>query len=235
MKDLIPIQTDNDGIQTVNARDIHRYVESKQDFSHWIKDRIEKAGFIEGADFTIILSKSTGGRPMIEYHASLDMGKELGMLEQNDKGREIRQFFIEADKERRRQAVIMADFQTAILAKIESIIEKKFNKMIASDLTSLDVRKADETVHAMGYDKLSHGERVAVMSAIKKRATEPGEYVPMRYAELRDYLFRTFGVTAFVNLMKRDFKNIMLFIARYDYKSRQLTIETVMRHLTLAK
>ena len=81
--------------QTVNARELHAFLESKQEFSTWIKNRIDEYGFVENQDF-ITLSKNleNGGRT-IEYYITLDMAKELAMVERNDKGREARRYFIE--------------------------------------------------------------------------------------------------------------------------------------------
>ncbi|MFS1583842.1 MAG: antA/AntB antirepressor family protein, partial [Candidatus Arsenophonus phytopathogenicus] len=81
MSNLINIETKNVNgglIQTVNARDLHAFLESKQKFADWIKDRIQQYGFIESQDFIVILGKTpNGGRPAKEYHISLDMAKEL--------------------------------------------------------------------------------------------------------------------------------------------------------------
>ena len=71
--ELIKIE-EREGIKTVNARDLWVSLESKQDFSNWITARSE--GFIEGADFTIILLESSGGRPKKEYFIALDMAKK---------------------------------------------------------------------------------------------------------------------------------------------------------------
>ena len=84
--------------QTVNARELHAFLESKQEFTNWIKNRIDEYGFVECSDFLIILSKSTGGRPRTDYFLSLDMAKELAMVERNEKGKQARQYFIECEK-----------------------------------------------------------------------------------------------------------------------------------------
>jgi anti-repressor protein len=60
MNELIKVVEQN-GEQTVNARDLHEALAVKRDFSTWIKDRIEKYGFVEGEDFSPNLGKSTGG------------------------------------------------------------------------------------------------------------------------------------------------------------------------------
>lgn len=83
--------------QTVNARELHAFLESKQEFSNWIKNRIEDYGFLDGVDFLTNLSK-TQGRPRIDYFLSLDMAKELSMVERNAKGKRARQYFIDCEK-----------------------------------------------------------------------------------------------------------------------------------------
>lgn len=83
--------------QTVNARELHAFLESKQEFSNWIKNRIEDYGFLDGVDFLTNLSK-TQGRPRIDYFLSLDMAKELSMVERNEKGKQARQYFIDCEK-----------------------------------------------------------------------------------------------------------------------------------------
>jgi phage anti-repressor protein len=97
MKELIPI-VEKDGIPTISARDLHSFLEAKKDFSDWIKARVEKYGFIEGEDFTTIQGKSTGGRPSIEYFLSIDMAKQLTMVEDNKQGKEARRYFIAMEK-----------------------------------------------------------------------------------------------------------------------------------------
>lgn len=98
MKQLIAIQERN-GQRLVNARELHEFLNSKQEFANWIKNRIEKYDFEEGRDFLTILSKSNGGRPSTDYGLTIDMAKELCMVENNDKGREARRYFIDMEKQ----------------------------------------------------------------------------------------------------------------------------------------
>lgn len=98
MNELIKIE-EKEGLKTVNARNLWNFIESGQDFSHWITNRIEKYGFVENEDFTIVLTKSNGGRPSKEYHVTTDMAKELSMVERNEKGKQARQYFIECERQ----------------------------------------------------------------------------------------------------------------------------------------
>ena len=68
--------------QTVNARELHAFLESKQDFSTWIKNRVEQYDFVENQDFVNFTEnpvKIQRGRPSQEYYITLDMAKELAM------------------------------------------------------------------------------------------------------------------------------------------------------------
>ena len=95
------ITLNGDSITAVNARDLWKFLESKQEFANWIKDRIRKYGFKEGLDFTvdkIINGENKGRFAANEYFISLDMAKELAMVENNERGRQARQYFIEVEK-----------------------------------------------------------------------------------------------------------------------------------------
>lgn len=95
------ITLNGENITAVNARDLWKFLESKQDFSTWIKRRIEKYEFIEGQDYLLhkfVEQLPSGAKHCIEYLISLDMAKELAMVENNERGRQARQYFIEVEK-----------------------------------------------------------------------------------------------------------------------------------------
>ncbi len=120
MQELITIHNmDFDGTeqQTVNARELHNFLEIGKDFSTWVKAQIDRAGFLEGADFvkTQDLSSPKKGsaksRPQlrIEYHFTLNAAKEISMMSNSSKGKEARLYFIKCEKDlmeiKRQQAI----------------------------------------------------------------------------------------------------------------------------------
>jgi phage anti-repressor protein len=94
-----------DGEPTVNARELHKFLEVGKDFTTWIKGMIEKYGFSDGSDYVKLAPQnggvSHGGHNKKEYFITFDMGKELSMVSKTPKGNEARKFFIESDKRRR--------------------------------------------------------------------------------------------------------------------------------------
>lgn len=93
---LIEINNTN-GIQAVSARELHEKLEIKTAYKDWFPRMLEY-GFEEGEDFCSFLSESTGGRPAKEYLISLDMAKEICMLQRSEIGRKFRRYFIECEK-----------------------------------------------------------------------------------------------------------------------------------------
>lgn len=68
------------------ARDLHEALEIKTAFKDWFP-RMTEYGFEAGKDFSSEMSKSTGGRPAVDYQISIDMAKQICMIQRNEKGR----------------------------------------------------------------------------------------------------------------------------------------------------
>jgi len=103
--------------QCVNGRDLHEFLGVRRDFTTWIKDRIEEYGFQQGIDYEVFPEKvknyqesqedgffpKTGeksgrGRPYMEYSLTVEMAKELSMLEKNEQGKIARKYFIDCER-----------------------------------------------------------------------------------------------------------------------------------------
>ncbi len=87
----------------MDARELHAWLEVGTKFADWIKERIGEYGFLEGRDFLIsenagIKVGRGGDRKSKTYHLTLDMAKELSMVERNEKGKEARAYFIKCEK-----------------------------------------------------------------------------------------------------------------------------------------
>jgi phage anti-repressor protein len=139
MSELIKVEN-RDGIETVNARELHKFLEVGRDFSSWIKQRIEKYEFEETVDFTPVLGNSTGGRPELVYYISFDMAKELSMVENNEKGKQARKYFIELEKESKKilsPAEFMVQQSQILLAQEKELIKinTRLNEVEAKQLT----------------------------------------------------------------------------------------------------
>ncbi len=105
-QNLIPVfngKISNSETLLCDARKLHEFLQVSTRFNDWIKKRIEEYGFVENQDFVfateiLVAKKGRGGHNKTEYHITLDMAKELAMVERNEQGRAIRRYFIECEK-----------------------------------------------------------------------------------------------------------------------------------------
>lgn len=102
MNDLLQISTTiigSEQVNSINARKVHEHLEVRTHFTTWIKRAIDKYDFEENIDFSILESGNPGGGISIkDYIVTLDMAKELSMLENNPRGKATRKYFIAAEK-----------------------------------------------------------------------------------------------------------------------------------------
>lgn len=98
MNQLIPLQETPEGVQAVMGRDLYQFLEVQSRYTTWIARLIEKYGFLAGQDFIPKMEESTGGRPSENHILTMDMAKEISMVQNNAKGRQARQYFIECER-----------------------------------------------------------------------------------------------------------------------------------------
>lgn len=114
--ELIPV-SEHEGRTAVSGRALHEFLEVDTAYTRWM-DRMIEYGFTHGEDFLPLLAESTGGRPSTDHMISLDMAKELSMIQRTEKGKRARQYFIEVEK--RAKTAIPTGSELMALAVIEA-------------------------------------------------------------------------------------------------------------------
>lgn len=109
MNELIPINMNDPERITVSARDLHEFLEVETRFNDWFH-RMCEYGFAENHDFRFYskMSNTSGGRPAQDAQITIDMAKELCMLQRNEKGKQARQYFIQLEKDWNSPEKVMA-------------------------------------------------------------------------------------------------------------------------------
>ncbi|HAW2705954.1 TPA: phage antirepressor Ant [Escherichia coli] len=115
-----------------NARDLHAFLEVRRDFSTWIKNRITEYGFTVDVDYILVhpnwgIKGREGDRRSKDYHLTLDTAKELAMVERNDKGRQIRRYFIECERKLHQQSSTILAPHRECLPKMVYHHQSKYN------------------------------------------------------------------------------------------------------------
>jgi phage anti-repressor protein len=129
---LIPIYQSEKGTNLVNARELHEFLEVNSKFADWVKNRIEKYEFVENQDFITVSKNLENGGRSIDYVFKLEPAKEIAMVENNEKGKEIRRYFIKVEEKFKQQSIDysklspelqMVSHLLAASAKLEAKVE----------------------------------------------------------------------------------------------------------------
>lgn len=209
MQELIALNTiefDGSEQQTVNARELHEFLENGDKFATWIVDRINQFDFLENQDFVTFSENSEKGRPRKEYALSLDMAKELCMVERNEKGKQARQYFIECERvtkqkltaqpvlpsysEALRQLADQIDHNKELQEKIEQDKPKvEYCDQIVADNGSITITKAAKVI---GYPPRKFKDYIRQIGWLYANAGTPMQhvitsgYMVLRYAHWTD-------------------------------------------------
>lgn len=164
MSDLIKITTKN-GKQLVSARELHEFLEIKTDFRKWFP-RMCEYGFVENADFTRAFQKcpTLGGiQTVADYAITIDMAKEISMIQRTEKGKQARLYFIECEKKLKE-----VDVKANLLLSIYNGGQEGI--AAAKKLTELEVEEATKPLlpKAEFYDAVTDSKDAIPMSSVAK-------------------------------------------------------------------
>lgn len=111
MNAMIKVDLNENQEPIVSGRELHEVLEIKTDYKKWF-DRMSEYGFSENVDFCTVSQKcpiANGGyQEKFDHAIKLDMAKEIAMIQRNDKGKQVRQYFIQVEKDFNSPEKVMA-------------------------------------------------------------------------------------------------------------------------------
>lgn len=158
MNELIKVVFENDR-PTVSARELHEFLQVSTEYRHWFP-RMCEYGFTEGQDFRSFLTESIGGRPAQDAQLTIDMAKEICMLQRNERGKQARQYFLQLEKDWNSPEKVMARALQIADRKIHALeAEREANRpkvlfadSVAASKTSILVGELAKLLKQNGVD-----------------------------------------------------------------------------------
>ena len=141
MNELINITLNDSQEPVVSGRQLHEALEVKTPYSMWF-DRMIEYGFTENQDFLLnnfVKQTGRGGHNKVDHVIKLDMAKEIAMIQRTERGKQVRQYFIQVEKDFNSpekimaRALLMADQK---VHKLEAQIEADRPKVLFADAVS---------------------------------------------------------------------------------------------------
>ena len=197
-------------VQTVSARTLHASLEVAKDFSSWIKAQIKRADLIENTDYVKVAQKgelSATGQTSLEYHLTIEAGKNIAMLSGTVKGKEVRAYFIECERRVQAGVPMVKDPRTAMmietLVKLDQVEQEQQRQSteiakIQESVAVIEARTQPENKHftVLGFGNLvgypvdqrtaaKIGRQCADLS--KKRGLVIGDIKDARWGKVHSY------------------------------------------------
>ncbi|MGU7877477.1 phage antirepressor KilAC domain-containing protein [Streptococcus suis] len=110
MNEIINVNLNDNQEPVVSGRQLHEALEVKTPYSMWF-DRMVEYGFTENQDFLLnnfVKQTGRGGHNKVDHIIKLDMAKEIAMIQRSDRGKQVRQYFIQIEKDFNSPEKIMA-------------------------------------------------------------------------------------------------------------------------------
>lgn len=216
MEELIKTFKQNDGSVAVDGRDLHDFLEVDTQYTKWI-DRMIEYGFTENVDFTSFSQKSlkpSGGRPQVNHALTLDMAKELSMIQRTDRGKQARQYFIAMEKRAKAKQQLPQTPEEKIMLLLQNANEdnKKINQ-IDNRVKDLEHNKP---LTPGEYNYISHAVGGAVNTYVQTHhliltTKQRGKL----YKDINGGIKQIAGIQTRAQLREKDFENVDRYIRNW--------------------
>lgn len=216
---LVPVYETSTGEKVVNGRELWTVLESKQDFSTWVKKRLFECDAVENNDYDCLHKKmEANNATMIEYIIKLDIAKEMAMLERNDIGKRVRKYFI--DVEKRYKSDIFMGLSTEMKAllmqdkKIQAV-EKKVDR-VDNDLQDF---KQDITLLGIECEVITNAVKAKGVKLLGGKDSPAYHDKSVRgkvYSDIYNEIKRQFGVSSYKALKRNQSDIAVKIVEAYE-------------------
>ena len=214
MNELIKINSNN----TVSGRELHKFLEIGTRFDKWFI-RMCEYGFNENDDFIRVAQKCPtlgGTQTIIDYAITLDMAKEISMIQRSEKGKQARTYFINCEK--KLKEVVKKPLTTLEQLKLHYLALEEQNKelkQVKADVTDLknnmplfniECKDLQQAVRAKGCEVLGgYGSKAYKSNSIRQKV----------YIDIQHQLKREFGVTRYEAIKRQYLATAHMIVENY--------------------
>lgn len=124
--ELVPVYEASTGEKVVYGSELHEVLGAPSVYREWSKRRLTDIDAEEDADFTTVeIPTVSGGAPKKDHIIKLDIAKEMAMLERNEKGKQVRRYFIQVEKKYKSASLATQELSPQLQVMINLEIEQK--------------------------------------------------------------------------------------------------------------
>lgn len=233
MNEIIKITKDENGNSVVSGRDLHKFLEVSTQYTKWF-DRMVEYGFTENKDFVAISQKrltAQGNETTYTDHAlTLDMAKEISMIQRTEKGKQARQYFIEVEKAYKEQYRLpqTPEEKLALTMEVTTRLNKRIGK-IEEDLEDIKNKQEIDSTQRYKLKKARNRKAVEVLNGKQSNAYQDKSLTRKVFRALERELKDEFTISRYEDLRRDEFDSAIEFINNW-HPSYSLEREISLRN-----
>ena len=221
MTELVKVKQDDKGNVIVSGRDLHEFLEVQTKYTDWFKRMIEY-GFKENVDFSVFLKNEHdetvfgGVRKITDHAITLDMAKEISMIQRTEKGKQARQYFIQVEKAYRKERGLpqTPEERLALTMEVTLRLDKRVKKAEA-DIDFLKNTSEIDSVQRYQLRKARNRKAVEVLGGKDSNAYKDKNLSRKVFRALEHDFKETFNISRYEDLKKEDFEAAIKFIENW--------------------
>lgn len=214
MNEIIKITKDENGNSVVSGRDLHEFLEVNEKYTQWF-NRMMGYGFTENVDFISFSEKTEklGGRPKVDHALTLDMAKEISMIQRTEKGKQARQYFIEVEKAFKEQYRLpqTPEEKLALTMEVTTRLNKRIGK-IEEDLEDIKNKQEIDSTQRYKLKKARNRKAVEVLNGKQSNAYQDKKLTRKVFRALEHELKDEFTISRYEDLRRDEFDSAIEFI-----------------------
>lgn len=231
--ELIKIAKDENGNSVVSGRDLHEFLEVNTQYTIWF-ERMKEYGFVENTDFVALNQKrltAQGNKVAYTDHAlTLDMAKEISMIQRTEKGKQARQYFIEVEKAFKEQYRLpqTPEEKLALTMEVTTRLNKRIGK-IEEDLEDIKNKQEIDSTQRYKLKKARNRKAVEVLNGKQSNAYQDKSLTRKVFRALERELKDEFTISRYEDLRRDEFDSAIEFINNW-HPSYSLEREISLRN-----
>lgn len=213
--ELVPVYETSTGEKVVYGSELHAVLEVRSRFNDWIRNRLNDCEAVENEEYEAFTKNLVSGGQSKEYLIKLDTAKEMAMLERNEKGKQVRRYFIQVEKKYKEKSTDLSDLSVELQAII--MHDKKIQRIE----TRMDKLEFDIPLYGSEADELcNHVKRkgVEMLGGKESNAYKDTKVRSAVYTDIYNQIKREFGLYD----DKGRYKSYKALKRRYIYEAHEV-------------
>lgn len=226
MTELVKVKQDDNGNVIVSGRDLHEFLEVNTQYTIWF-ERMKEYGFVENTDFVALNQKrltAQGNKvAYIDHALTLDMAKEISMIQRTEKGKQARRYFIQVEKAYRKERGLPQTPEEKLKLTME--VTLRLDKRVEE--AEQRVKKAEEDINFLkNTSEIDSVQRYQLRKARNRKAvkalggkdssTYKDKNLSRKAFRALEHDFKeTFSISRYEDLKKEDFEAAIKFVENW--------------------